>query len=196
MQQAIQGHKHERLFLFALFSGARFGEVLGLSWSNVDFESGTVRLELQMQRIGGEYKRVPLKNDKPRTLTLAPAIMDLPKQQKKQQAEWRLAAGGSYENVFDLIFTNESGGLLYQQTVRQSFKRIVTTLGKPEMRFHDLRHTFATLSLLAGNDIKTVQTTLGHYSAAFTLDTYTHATERANKESAARLQDVFDSLKS
>lgn len=87
-----------------------------------------------------------------------------------------------------MVFTNMTGGYLSYRTVYDCFKRIVATIGAPELRFHDLRHTFAVTSLRAGDDIKTVQGNLGHHTAAFTLDVYGHVTEEMKKDSAQRME--------
>lgn len=94
-----------------------------------------------------------------------------------------------------LVFTNEIGGHLSDQTVYKHFKKIMASIGLPETRLHDLRHTYAVMSLQAGDDVKTVQEHLGHYTAAFTLDVYGHVTERMQKESARKMQTILDGLK-
>ena len=77
----------------------------------------------------------------------------------------------------------------------QNFKRIATKLGRPDLRFHDLRHTYAVNSLRAGDDIKTVQENLGHATAAFTLSTYAHATPGMKRESANRMSEFIRTVK-
>ena len=80
------------------------------------------------------------------------------------------------------------------KTLYMNFKRIVTKLGMPDLRFHDLRHTFSVNSLQAGDDIKTVQENLGHSTASFTLATYAHATQGMKRESAKRMDDFIHKL--
>ena len=77
-----------------------------------------------------------------------------------------------------------------------NFKRIMSEIGLEELRFHDLRHTYAVNSLRAGDDIKTVQENLGHSTAAFTLSTYAHATPGMKRESANRMEHYIQSLRS
>ena len=81
-------------------------------------------------------------------------------------------AGAAWSNPLNLVFTNELGGNLIPQTVVRNFKEIVAAIGRPDARFHDLRHSYAVASLRSGDDIKTVQGNLGHATAAFTLDVY------------------------
>ena len=94
----------------------------------------------------------------------------------------------------NLVFTNEAGHNLSAQTVYLHFKSIMKELGLPDTRFHDLRHSYAVASLQAGNDIKTVQESLGHYSAAFTLDVYGHITDQMMRASAIRMESFIKSV--
>ena len=93
-----------------------------------------------------------------------------------------------------LVFTNEIGDHLVQKRVYLHFKKIAVEIGAPEARVHDLRHTFAVISLQNGDDVKTVQENLGHSSASFTLDVYGHVSDRMKKESAARMENFIFSL--
>ena len=93
---------------------------------------------------------------------------------RKQQAEYKLASGRTWENEKNLVFVNETGGHLIDNTVLKHLKAIVTKIGIPETRFHDLRHTYATNAIRIGDPIKTVSENLGHATVAFTLDIYGH----------------------
>ena len=92
------------------------------------------------------------------------------------------------------MFTDELGHHLKHQTVYLEFKKIVTEIGAPNARFHDLRHSFAVSSIRAGDDIKTVQENLGHATAAFTLDVYGHVAEKMKLESANRMEQFIRSV--
>lgn len=100
----------------------------------------------------------------------------------------RLRAGAAWHNDEELVFTDELGHPLSRRTVYKNFKQIANQLDLPNLRFHDLRHTFATISFQSGDDPKTVQENLGHHSAAFTLDVYGHVTDRMKRESAERME--------
>lgn len=188
---AVKGHRFELLFTFTLFSGLREGEALGLTWDRVDFMRGTILISKQLQKekkAGGEFRLVSLKNDKPRRITPAPWVMQLLRDRKLQQYEHREKAGAAWSNPMNLVFTNELGGNLIPQTVVRHFKEIVTSIGRPDARFHDLRHSYAVASLRSGDDIKTVQGNLGHATAAFTLDVYGHVTNQMQEASAVRME--------
>ena len=195
---AIQGHRFEILLMVTLFTGLREGEVLGLSWDRVDFDKGTLLIDRQLQRAKDEsgercYSLVPLKNDKWRRITPADSVMELLRRQWSRQAEWRLRAGPAWEDS-GLVFTDELGGHLFPGAVYCAFKEIARAIGKPETRFHDLRHSYAVAAIRSGDDIKTVQSNLGHASAAFTLNVYGHITEKMQQESAARMDKFIKSI--
>ena len=188
---AAKGHPLELLFTITLFTGLREGEALGLTWDRVDFMRGTILISKQLQKEkkkGGEFRLVSLKNDKPRRITPAPWVMQLFRDRKLQQYEHKEKAGAAWSNPMNLVFTNELGGNLIPQTVVRHFKEIVASIGRPEARFHDLRHSYAVASLRSGDDIKTVQGNLGHATAAFTLDVYGHVTNQMQEASAVRME--------
>ena len=194
---AIHGQPFERLFIVDLLTGLRQGELLGLRWKDVDFDAGTVTVAQQLLKSkekGGAYFFGSLKNDKTRLLTPAPSVMKALREQRRVQTEWRLKAGEFWEDS-GLVFTDELGHHLSHVTVRKHFKKAVESIGIPEARFHDLRHSFAVNSLQAGDNPKTVQENLGHATAAFTLDVYAHATERMKRDSANRMEALFQSTK-
>ena len=92
------------------------------------------------------------------------------------------------------VFTNELGQHLHDTSIRRHFKMLAAEVEAPEARIHDLRHTFAVISLQNGDDVKTVQGNLGHASAAFTLDVYGHVSERMKEESASRMEAYLAAL--
>lgn len=188
--EAIQGHQYELFYKIALFTGMREGELLGLKWECVDFNKGTLLVDKQLhrsQKKGGGYYFSPPKNNKSRTLRPAPYVMGLLRQQKARQAEMRLCAGPAWQDS-GLVFTNEQGRYMSLRAVYDPFKRIVKRIGLPDLRIHDLRHTYAVNSIRAGDDIKTVQSNLGHATAAFTLDIYGHFTDDMQCASSQRME--------
>lgn len=192
----VQGHPHEYLYKIALFTGLREGEVLGLGWEHIDFQAGTLTVKRQLrreQKKGGEYYFSPPKNNKSRTITPAPYVMKLLQAQKVQQARQRLMAGPAWEDS-GLVFTNEFGRYVSYRAIFDSFKRIVKRIGLPDARIHDLRHTYAVNCIRAGDDIKTVQSNLGHATAAFTLDVYGHFTDDMRSVSAQRMEGFITNV--
>ena len=196
--ETIKGNPYENLFLTDLFTGLRQGELLGLRWSCVDTKKGciTIDKQLYMPDKGGEYTLQPLKNRKVRVIWPAPFVFDVLKREHKKQLAARLKAGELWDtgNIPDLIFTNEIGGHLSHKTVYKRFKAAVALSGVPDVRFHDMRHSYAVASLRAGDDVKTVQENLGHATAAFTLDQYAFATDNMKRESAQRMEKFIAAI--
>ena len=191
--KAIKGHRFEHLFTIALFTGMREGEALGLTWDCVDLAKGTILINKQLQVVKGshgEYTLAPTKNSKGRTLTVAPFVVSVLKRVKHRQLENRLRYGECWTDS-GFVFTDELGGHLKHVTVYKQFKKIVTEMGCPDARFHDLRHSYAVASIRSGDDIKTVQENLGHATASFTLDVYGHVTEQMKQASAARMEQFI-----
>ena len=194
---AIKGNPLEPLLYVTAFTGLRQGEVIGLTWDCIDFKKNTIRVYRQLQKERkpqGEYHFVSLKNDKQRIFMVAENVINVLRRVKTKQAEWRLAAGEAWEGDEEYVFTDELGRHIPKSTVYKNFKRCAVEAGIPMTRFHDLRHTYATLALQQGTDIKTVSSNLGHATVAFTLDTYGHVTEQMQKDSADRMQKYLESL--
>lgn len=187
----------KNLYITALFTGMREGEVLGLTWDCVDFERGTITVNKQLQKEkikGGKYYLAETKTSKVRVLTPAQYVMSILKEEQIRQKENRLKLGHMWDNPLNLVFTNTTGRYLAIVTVYKRFKKIVSEIGIPQARFHDLRHTYATLALQEGDDIKTVQTALGHSTVSTTLDIYSHTTETMRKESSKRMDNFINKV--
>lgn len=195
--KAIRGHRFEVVYLTMLFTGMRRGEACGLTWDCVDLEQGTIRVDKQLQNVPGqpgEFRLISTKNNKGRTIPVALFVTEILKKHKIQQDKLKAEAGPLWqENNF--VFCNEVGEHLSPNTVYHNYKRIVKALGLPDARLHDLRHSYAVASLRAGDDIKTVQSNLGHHAAAFTLDVYGHVTADMKRASAKRMENYIEEIK-
>lgn len=191
--EAVQNHPFRALFLTTLFTGMRRGEVCGLRWDCVDLEHGTITINKQLQNIPGQpgsYRLVSTKNGKGRTLKVSHFVVDLLCQQKAEQEKMRRLVGELWHNE-GYVFCNAVGEHLSPSTVYHNFKRIASDIGMPAARLHDLRHSYAVASLRAGDDIKTVQSNLGHHTASFTLDVYGHVTAQMQQDSADRMDSFI-----
>lgn len=193
------------LFKVVVFTGLRLGEALGLTWDCVDFTKGRMTIDKQLQKrpiAEGGFVFAPLKNDKVRVVAPAPYVLEILKGWQRTQAENRLKCGAEWqgwknekERQTALVFTNDFGGHLHPQTVLAHFKKLAASVGAPNARVHDLRHTYAVLSLQNGDDVKTVQGNMGHATAAFTLDVYGHVSERMKEDSASRMQKYIEGMR-
>ena len=185
------------LFIVAMFTGMRQGELLGLAWECVDFQTGIITVKQQLQCKDGNYFLETPKSGKNRTILPAPIVMDALRNQLERQQKEQEQAGEMWDNQFNLVFTDALGKYLVRRTVVKHFKKISQRAGiSDDARFHDLRHSFAVSSLYAGDDIKTVQANLGHATAQFTLDVYGHVTQKMRQDSANRMQKFYEQLSS
>ena len=195
--KAIRGNPFEDAFLVTLFTGLRQGELLGLTWDCVDFDNGILTINKQMQLHQDKdmkaYQLVPTKNSKARAITAAPFVMERLKHRKVEQAKERLLAGPLWQQS-GLVFTDATGNHVTKPTLYRAFKRAAASIGRPDARFHDLRHSYAVAALRSGDDIKTVQGNLCHATAAFTLDVYGHVTDQMKQESASRMEQFIKTV--
>lgn len=169
------------LYYIELATGLRRGELLGLRWEDIDLEQATIRVRRQIARINGEVVEAPLKTKNSyRGVSIGADVVEILKGQQRK-------VNGTSEYVFPF----PSGGPISPDSVLHMLHRVLKRAGLPKVRFHDLRHTFATLALQNGVDIKTVSGMLGHYSAGFTLDTYAHVTTAAQKQAANAMDSVL-----
>ena len=202
--RVADGDEYGTMLKVILFTGLREAEATGLTWDCIDFKAGTVKVCKQLQKrplADGGATFAPLKNDKTRILKPAPFVMGLLKHRQKEQIEQRLRAGEAWEGWSNLaeqktalVFTTATGQNIRPKTLYLHYKKLAAQIGAPESRVHDLRHTFAVLSLQNGDDVKTVQDNLGHATAAFTLDVYGHVSERMKEDSASRMEAYISGL--
>lgn len=193
---AIRGDDFEAIFQLGLFTGMRQGELLGLMWGCVNFDTDTILVDKQLQRSyerGGGYRFISPKNGKARLISAAPSVMAILKQQRQRQNAMRQQAGAAWEES-SLVFTDEFGNHLSPVTVRKHCKAALNAIGQTDVRFHDLRHSFAISSIQSGDSIKMVQENLGHATASFTLDVYGHVSDQMRRDSASRMEHYIHSV--
>jgi integrase len=176
---AARGEKHEALYVLSLTCGLRIGESLGLKWSDIDLEAGTLRVNRQLQRMRKEGDKSGTlvfsepKNASRRTIDLPQRAIEALRNHRKTQLEEKLRAS-SYEDSGFVFATSKGTPLDAQNIVNRHFKPLLKHTGLPDKRWHDLRHTCATLLLGRGVHPKLVQHLLGHASITITLDLYSH----------------------
>lgn len=179
---AIRGNPLEVLLKLAVFTGMRKGELMGLTWNGINFEAGCIRVYQQLSYNTQKhhyYFETP-KNGKERTIYPPAAVMDMMKRYQM--------AGHSGKFVFQGA---RGGEHLTLSQIRKRFDRLVYELDLPDFRFHDLRHTYAVISIKAGVDLKTLSAFMGHHSVAFTLDRYAFALDDMKIENARKMQNFM-----
>lgn len=196
--KAITGHRMEAIFTVALHTGARISEVLGLTWKNINFDTGEIIINAQLQRARNESMQrvlVPTKSGNHRTVIVPKLVIDILAAEKKRQAEQRMYAGPIWSNDLGLVFTREDGSPIPHTTVANAFKKIASDIGRPELSLHALRHTYATEEIAYGTDPKTVASSMGHSRVNMTLDVYATTIESTKKSAAERRQQRFEEKK-
>jgi integrase len=174
----VPDHKYRFLFMLAVFSGARQGELLALKWSDVDW----LLSQIHIQRTFNNGRLfTPKTQTSKRKIDLGPVIM-------KELKRWRLA---SPKNDLDLVFPNDAGNHINNKNMlRRHFRPALQAAGCPCIRFHDLRHINASLRLENGENIKYIQAQLGHATPTITLNVYAHLMKDRNPEAACRLENA------
>jgi len=165
------------VFTLLCTTGMRRGEVLGLRWSDVDFDNARLRVQQTLTSV--EYQLVfgePKTSRGRRSVPFDPTTLAVLRQHRARQNETRLLMGSDWRNKMDLVMVKPDGSPVHPDTVSDTFDRRVRACGLPKIRLHDLRHTWATLALEANIPVKVVSEVLGHNSPAFTLDVYSHVT--------------------
>jgi integrase len=173
--EVARGDRLEALYVLAVHTGMREGELLGLKWDDVDLEAGVLRLRRALVREGGKTALGDLKTPKSRrSVRLTRAAAEALRGHLERQLADMERMGSLYQPG-GLVFATESGTLINPSNLRnRSFKPLLKRAGLPDICFHDLRHTCATLLLSQGTHPKLVQELLGHATIAMTLDTYSH----------------------
>lgn len=197
---AVEGERLEAAFLLDLAAGLRRGEVLGVRWSDLDLEKGTLQVRKSLSRLKQDDGTTRLelgdvKTPKSRRLIPLPdeVVQELKAHRARQNQE-KLRLGEAYQDE-GLVFATAFGGRIEPRNLHRAWTRVLKKAGIEHTRFHNLRHTFATMLLEMGEHPKVVQEMLGHSKVSMTLDTYSHIVPGLKEKAAAKLNDVFKSAK-
>ena len=174
--EEVRTHRLEALLTLAITTGMREGELLALHWQDMNFEDCSLQVKRAVSYLKGYgYVESEPKTAKGRRMIKLPVfVVDILVRHKAQQEEQRREVGSTWIDK-DLVFTNALGYYYSSSTLRKVFRRFLVSIGLPHMRFHDLRHSAATILLAMKVHPKVVQEILGHSQIAMTLDVYSHA---------------------
>ena len=198
--KAIENHPLEVLFLLDLGTGLRLGELLGLKWSDINFKEENLKVNRTIQRIteidksGNRTSKIieqtPKTKNAIRTIPIPHDIFLKLKVHRKKQLEEKLLAGELYYDN-DYVFCNELGYPMDDKNPGRNLKSILKKLDIEPIKFHALRHTYATRLFEANVNPKTVQVLMGHYDISMTMDIYTHVMENQKIEAVEELNKIF-----
>jgi integrase len=171
--------------------GLRQGEALGLRWPDVDLDAGTLTVRVALQRLGKETRLVEPKSARSRrTVVMPPSVVAALRAHRLRQWEEKLLAGGRWQEN-GLVFASTIGTPLDARNVVRQFKASLERAGLPDMRWHDLRHTCASLLLAMGTSARTVMDLLGHSQIGLTMNTYSHVVPELKREAADRMERLL-----
>ncbi len=174
--EEVKAHRLEALLTLAITTAMREDELLALHWQDINLEDRSLQVKRAVSYLKGYgYVESEPKTAKgPRMIKLPVFVVDILTRHKAQQEEQRHEVGSAWIDK-DLVFTNAQGFFYSSSTLRKVFRRFLISIGLPHMRFHDLRHSGATILLIMGVHPKIVQEILGHSQITMTLDVYSHA---------------------
>lgn len=196
VQQFLATVEKDRLYpayTLAVATGMRRGELLGLKWDCIDLVNGfvTVRRQLLSSNSGPMLEEDLKTKSSRRSIPISANIVRLLKSHKSTQAQEKLLLGDAYQDQ-GLVFAREDGAPLEPREFTKRFQRLLEKAGLPQARFHDLRHTHASLLLAKGVHPKVVQERLGHSSITMTLDLYSHVAQGLQEQAAQKLDNLFE----
>ncbi len=189
--QAAKGERLEALYTVALTLGLRQGEALGLRWLDVDLDTGQLHVRHALQRVRGKLQLVEPKTSRSRrALVMPPSVMTALREHRRRQLKERLAAGPLWQEQ-DFVFTTTIGTPLDATNVVRRYRAILDRAGLPRMRYHDLRHSCASLLLAQGVELRTIMEILGHSQIATTADIYAHVLPALQRDAASRMEALL-----
>ncbi|MGG3449574.1 tyrosine-type recombinase/integrase [Domibacillus aminovorans] len=175
-------------YLLAVTTGMRQGEILGLRWKDVDFENECLYIRQTLTHDGKGFKEGAKSKAGNRSIGLDTVTLSTLKQHRKQIATNKLRYSTAYAD-YDLVVCTNKGKPINPRNLLRTFDNLITKANLPKIRFHDLRHTHASLMLQQGENIKLISERLGHSSVKITLDTYSHVLPNMQQEASNRLAD-------
>lgn len=194
------------LYVLEIFTGLRRGEILALQWSDIDFKQKRIKVtktlslikanEEDMQETGKKNKLVltPPKTEKSiRTIPIQDNVIKILKEHRKLQGLEKMRYADIY-NDLNMVFAKEDGNFIYARDFLRQYQNILKKAGIEKKRFHDLRHTFATILINENENPRVIQELLGHSTITTTMDVYSHVLESTKKKSVEKIYNKFEEI--
>jgi integrase len=188
---AAHESRHEALYHLAVVTGMRQGELFGLKWSDLHWNNGNLQVRRQVQEVRGQSWSFiePKTRAGRRSIQIGEGTLQVLRIHRERQALQKAAAGARWKD-YDLIFPSSVGTPLNPTNLRNDFHQTLERVGLPKIRFHDLRHTAASLMLNHGIPVIVVSKILGHSKPSITLDIYGHLFHEMQNEAARIMDDL------
>ena len=185
--------KYQAIVHIALFGGLRRGEVLGLDWDDIDFDHDSISVKRSCQYTPGRgiYLTDPKTESSTRDIRMPETTMTLVRRLRKHQSENRMKLGELWRGR-DQVFTTDDGALMHPDSISKWMNKLNKKIGLPQVPFHGLRHTAATILIDEGTNIKSVSSRLGHRDATTTLNIYAHSLKSTDQEVANTLNTLIN----
>lgn len=192
---AAKHTRHACLFQLALHTGMRQGELLGLMWKDIDWINRQIHIQRQLSRVpnGSLVFSEPKTTKGRRTIVISPTMVESLRKHLEEQDNNKKVEGEKWEEN-DLIFPTKLGTPLHHANLFREYKELLKETGLPLLRFHDLRHTAATLLLQLGVHPKIVQERLGHADISMTLNTYSHVLPSMQIDAALKMDELLNPI--
>lgn len=178
----------------ALLLGMRRGEVLGLSWDTVDLDNKTISIIQNLEYVNGKYYfKEPKTLKSKRTISMPESLVPILRNHYKWQCEMKVGSKNTWGTDKNLVCTRKINGLpIIPHVLSDMFNKFLKTHNFPHVRFHDLRHTNASLMLASGISSKVTSSRLGHSKVSITLDLYSHVMESIDREAAEKIDKLIN----
>lgn len=188
LMHAAEGDRLEAVVVLALTTGMRMGELLGLTWRAMDLDAGAVRVQASLQRTAAGLALMEPKTARSRRqIEIEPRVVAALRRHRAAQLQERLAAGPAWVDG-ELVFSTRTGGPIDgRELLRAWFRPLLARARLPRIRFHDLRHSYASIALARGLHPKVVQEAMGHSTIAVTMDLYSHVVPSLQREAAKEM---------
>jgi integrase len=193
--ETVENDYRHIAYVLAIFTGMRKGEILGLRWSDVDWDRKTLQVVQTVYKTLNEAPSIqtPKTAGSVRSISVPDNVLDELKTHRKKQNALRLKFGSAYHNN-DLICPRPDGKPMDPRGMNEHFEEMCKKSGMQKIRFHDLRHTHATIMLKLGEHPKVVSERLGHKDVHITLNTYSHVLPNMQEDAAKRLFEAYKNI--
>jgi Site-specific recombinase XerD len=189
--KSTKDKRYHCVYALALLAGLRQGEILGLRWCDIDWDSKKIFIRQTLTFSGKILKDGAKTNAGNRPVTIPNQLMDILKLQRERYEELKGKLGDEFIDIDIVIFNLANGKTVFPGNLLKAYKRDVKSSGLPHIRFHDMRHSHATLLLYKGINVKVISERLGHTKVGVTLDTYSHVLPSMQQEVADTLEEII-----